>query len=175
MEKDGVLDSVVNGKTGVFFYEQTSESLKDAILNFDNLDINKNNILIFHTHTCESYTQSDTYKYEPTGNYRTTDLNYSVARVGDELFNYLENYGFTVLKNAPIRLDDYKLILSHIPLPDKQIPKGYINLHGHIHNKNLYDCYEKYEPCNYSLEKHINLSCDVTDFKPVSIYQILNS
>ena len=86
-----------------------------------------------------------------------------------------ENYGFTVLKNAPIRLDDYKLILSHIPLPDKQIPNEYINLHGHIHNKNLYDCYEKYDPCNYSLEKHINLSCDVTDFKPVSIYQILNS
>ncbi len=81
---------------GVKIKNETDFELTDAILNFDNLDINKNNILIFHTHTCESYTQSDTYKYEPTGNYRTTDLNYSVARVGDELFNYLENYGFTV-------------------------------------------------------------------------------
>ena len=41
MEKDGVLDSVVNGKTGVFFYEQTSESLKDAILNFEKMTFDK--------------------------------------------------------------------------------------------------------------------------------------
>jgi len=31
-----------------------------------------------------------------TGNYRTTDLNYSVAKVGTELTNYLKNKGFTV-------------------------------------------------------------------------------
>ena len=31
-----------------------------------------------------------------TGNYRTTDLNYSVARVGTELTNYLTNKGFNV-------------------------------------------------------------------------------
>lgn len=30
------------------------------------------------------------YEYEATGNYRTTDLNYSVARVGTELTNYLK-------------------------------------------------------------------------------------
>ena len=30
------------------------------------------------------------------GTYRTTDLNYSVARVGDELENYLTNLGFTI-------------------------------------------------------------------------------
>lgn len=34
------------------------------------------------------------------GNYRTTDLNYSVARVGDELTNYLGNYGFKVKHNT---------------------------------------------------------------------------
>ena len=57
----------------------------------------KNNILIFHTHTCESYTPSETYPYEQTGNFRTTDLNFSVARVGDELTNYLMGYGFNVI------------------------------------------------------------------------------
>ena len=30
------------------------------------------------------------YEYEASGNYRTTDLNKSVARVGSELKNYLE-------------------------------------------------------------------------------------
>ena len=34
-----------------------------------------------------------------TGNYRTTDLNYSVARVGTELTNYLRNKGFKFTKS----------------------------------------------------------------------------
>ncbi len=29
---------------------------------------NKKDILIYHTHTCESYTPCDTYNYEMTGN-----------------------------------------------------------------------------------------------------------
>lgn len=33
------------------------------------------------------------------GTYRTTDLNYSVARVGDELQKYLTNFGFNVNHN----------------------------------------------------------------------------
>ena len=40
------------------------------------------------------------FNYEMTGNYRTTDLNYSVARVGTELTNYLENKGFNVEHNT---------------------------------------------------------------------------
>lgn len=32
-----------------------------------------------------------------TGNYRTTDLNYTVSRVGDELAKCLEGYGKTVV------------------------------------------------------------------------------
>ena len=35
--------------------------------------------------------------YEQTGTYRTTDLNYTVARVGDELTDYLTNYGYNVV------------------------------------------------------------------------------
>lgn len=40
------------------------------------------------------------YEYEATGNYRTTDLNYSVARVGTELTNYLQEKGFNVTHNT---------------------------------------------------------------------------
>ena len=40
------------------------------------------------------------YEYEATGNYRTTDLNYSVARVGTELTNYLKEKGFYVTHNT---------------------------------------------------------------------------
>ena len=84
-----------------------------------------------------------------------------------------EEMGFTVLKNAPIKLNEYKLLLSHIPVPDKQIPNGYINIHGHIHNNRLYECIEKYDPKLYSIDKHLNISCDITEFKPISIEKIV--
>ena len=58
---------------------------------------NNKDIIIFHTHTCESYTPSEAFSYEMTGSYRTTDLNYSVARVGTELEKYLINYGYNVI------------------------------------------------------------------------------
>ena len=57
---------------------------------------NKKDILIFHTHTCESYTPSELFSYEMTGNYRTTDNNFNVVRVGEELKKYLDGKGFNV-------------------------------------------------------------------------------
>ena len=61
------------------------------------VEVNKSNIVIFHTHTCESYTATEQNPYTPTGTYRTTDLNYTVAKVGDELTNYLTQYGYNVV------------------------------------------------------------------------------
>ena len=81
---------------GVKIKNETQISLSDIDLNSNNIDINKKNVIIFHTHTCESYTESEKYTYKSSGNYRTTDLNYSVARVGDELTNYLVSFGFNV-------------------------------------------------------------------------------
>lgn len=73
-------------------YKLTRDDLKP------NVDFkNKKDIVIYHTHTCESYTKTEKYKYKATGNYRTTDLNYSVARVGTELTKYLEKYKFSVI------------------------------------------------------------------------------
>lgn len=89
-------DKYTNNHNGVKIKNETSFELTDEILSTNDLNINKSDILIFHTHTCESYTSSEKYQYQPTGNYRTTDLNYSVARVGDELENYLTNYGYNV-------------------------------------------------------------------------------
>lgn len=75
---------------------ETDLDLSNIDQNTESLNINKDNIIIFHTHTCESYTQSDNFTYNSSGNYRTIDLNYSVARVGDELTNYLSVFGFNV-------------------------------------------------------------------------------
>jgi stage II sporulation protein P len=78
----------VNNRTE---YPLTEEMLKP------NPEIpNKKNVFIFHTHTSESYTPTEQMQYTMTGNYRTTDLNYTVSRVGDELTNELKKRGFTV-------------------------------------------------------------------------------
>lgn len=82
--------------SGVKIKNETSFQINEAILE-KQININRENITIFHTHTCESYTPSETYPYEQTGNFRTTDLFYSVARVGDELTNHLTEYGFNVV------------------------------------------------------------------------------
>ena len=80
---------------GVKIKNETSFEINNSILETSQ-NINKENILIFHTHTCESYTPSEQFQYQQTGNFRTTDLNFSVARVGDELANCLKSYGFNV-------------------------------------------------------------------------------
>ena len=80
---------------GVKIKNETSFEINNSILE-KNQNINKENILIFHTHTCESYTPSEQFQYQQTGNFRTTDLNFSVVRVGSELVNCLAANGFNV-------------------------------------------------------------------------------
>ena len=75
---------------------QTTYNLTDDILN-PNIQIDNKNIVIFHTHSCESYTSSEKYQYTQTGNYRTTDMNFTVTRVGTELENYLKQYNINVV------------------------------------------------------------------------------
>lgn len=96
-----ILPSNIPDKTtyelfGVKIRNESDYNLQNEITDL-NVDFNKKDIIIFHTHTCESYTPTEQNQYNSTGNYRTTDLNYSVARVGDELENYLSNYGYTVV------------------------------------------------------------------------------
>ena len=76
---------------------QSVYELTDEILT-PNIELeNKRNVIIFHTHTCESYTSSEDFPYTMTGNYRTTDENYNMVRVGEELSNYLKKNGFSVI------------------------------------------------------------------------------
>ena len=81
-----------------------------------------------------------------------------------------EDCGIIVLKNAPIIIDEYKIMLSHRPLPDRMIKKEYINIHGHIHQKKLEDIYDT---TLFDKDKHINVSCDVLNFKPILLNNLL--
>lgn len=93
--QNNVPNKYTNIFNGVQIKNESGLNINENSLNF-NLSFNTKDILIFHTHTCESYTSSEKYSYEQTGSFRTTDLNFSVARVGDELTNQLTSYGFNV-------------------------------------------------------------------------------
>ena len=95
--ESGIENKFTNAYGSVQIKNGTKYDLTEEILTPNFELTNKKDIIIYHTHTCESYTPTENYNYEQTGTYRTTDLNYTVARVGDELTNYLTNYGYNVV------------------------------------------------------------------------------
>jgi len=98
VEESNVPNKFTNSYNGVEVKNETEYNLTEEMLKPD-ITVNNENILIFHTHTCESYTPSENFQYQQTGTYRTTDLNYSVARVGEELKNQLNSYRYKVLQD----------------------------------------------------------------------------
>lgn len=100
--KTEVLDSNVSQRYSQEYYgvkirNETDYKLTNEVLDPTSLEINTNNIIIYQTHSCESYTASEKYQYKQTGNFRTTDKNFSVIRVGRELTNQLKSYGYNVI------------------------------------------------------------------------------
>ncbi len=82
---------------GVKIRNETDYKLTNEVLDPSKLEINKDNIIIYQTHSCESYTASEKYQYKQTGNFRTTDKNFSVIRVGRELTEQLKSYGYNII------------------------------------------------------------------------------
>lgn len=78
---------------------ETDYTLAEDMVTPD-ISVNTKKVLLFHTHTCESYTESEAFHYTPTGNFRTTDNQYNVVRVGEELKTQLEQYGVEVTHDA---------------------------------------------------------------------------
>lgn len=65
-----------------------------------------------------------------------------------------------------INYNGYHFVLSHHPLYDSEIPKGYINLHGHIHNNTL--------SREFDATCHYNVSADVINFTPYIVDNIID-
>ncbi len=96
IETNNKIDKYTNVYHSVKIKNESKYDLTEEML-IPNVDFsNKKDIIIYHTHTCESYTPTEENNYEASGNFRTTNLNYSVARVGTELTNYLKFLGFNV-------------------------------------------------------------------------------
>ncbi len=99
VSEENINNKYTNEYNGVQIKNESKYELTEEML-IPNIELeNKKDVIIYHTHTCESYTQSSGFEYVPSGNFRTTDLNFSVVRVGRELKNRLTNYGFNVIHN----------------------------------------------------------------------------
>jgi len=77
----------------------TSIKLTESMLKPDYNVKNNKDIVIYHTHTCESYTPTQENPYEASGNFRTIDLEHSVVRVGRELEEHLKKLNFNVVRS----------------------------------------------------------------------------
>ena len=100
ISENNKVDKFTDTYKSVKIKNESKYQLTEEILT-PNIDFsNKKDIIIYHTHTCESYTPTEANNYVASGNFRTTDLNCSVARVGTELRNYLTNFGFNVTHNT---------------------------------------------------------------------------
>jgi len=92
-------ETFTNTYGSVKIKNDTDIKLTESILKPDYKVSNKKDIIIYHTHTCESYTATKENTYKASGNYRTTDLDYSVVRVGKELEKELEKLKFNIIRD----------------------------------------------------------------------------
>lgn len=76
---------------------------------------------------------------------------------------FYNNIGLEVV-STKTKLDEYKIILSHRPLEDNQIPNAYINIHGHIHNAKL--------DSSFDPNRHRCVSVEVINYKPIKIENV---
>lgn len=75
-------------------------------------DLKNPYLLIYHTHTMEAFAATDNNKYTARYGYdRTDNLNYTVAKVGDFLTDYLIKDGISVLHDKTI--NDYNYDSSY--------------------------------------------------------------
>lgn len=80
ISENNIEASFTDSSNDIQIKNQSKYNAAELIGNSDYNLKNKNKVIIYHTHTCESYTSSEKYNYQMTGTYRTTDLRYSVVR-----------------------------------------------------------------------------------------------
>ena len=88
-------------KMKILNYSSKREIPFDALLDA-NIVLTKSSdkILLYNTHTSESYANSEHYQFEYTGTRRTTDANYNMLAIAKELDNNLKSKGFQTSQNT---------------------------------------------------------------------------
>lgn len=113
-KNDGVTDKFglvrvknVNSKTGI--------NIKKLLETRSDLNINKTepSVLIFHTHTTETYEILDRGFYATGHKTRTNDPGQNMVRVGREIVKEIENAGYKVIHDTEIHDSSYNGAYAH--------------------------------------------------------------
>ena len=84
---------------GITIYDYSSKNIDYQELMERNVDLTKKSdpILLYCSHTSETYTNSENFKFNYTGNYRTKDGKYNMFSVASIMANTLKDRGFTTV------------------------------------------------------------------------------
>lgn len=103
-DTSGIQETTISGgmtvKNESGYFIDTAELMANAVL--PSLPRDEPQVLIFHTHSSEAYTQAGLDKYEPSDTNRTEDQSYNIVRVGDELTKMFEEAGLTVIHDRGV-------------------------------------------------------------------------
>lgn len=93
-------------------------------------------ILIYHTHGSEAYTQTEDTRYVETDSYRTTDCERNVVKVGEEMAQVFRTQGFqvihdTTLYDYPVYNGAYERSRKGVEKWLEQYPSVYLILDVH--------------------------------------------
>lgn len=97
ISENNITEKYTNKYQNIKINNQTSYDISSILQNASYTFTNTKKVVMYHTHTCESYTPTENYNYQMTDSYRTTNLNFTVSKVGDELASQLEKHGFSVI------------------------------------------------------------------------------
>lgn len=96
----------IQSKIPTAFYKPDVKALFETGSDLKIKDKSKPTILVYHSHTTESYSLLDLGYYIKSGS-RSKDKSKNMVRVGDELVEYLEKAGFNVIHDTEIHDVDY--------------------------------------------------------------------
>ncbi len=84
---------------GITIYDYSSRNIDYEELFERNVNLTKNSdpILIYCSHTSETYANSDNFKFEYSGNYRTKDAKYNMLSVASIMASTLKDRGLTTI------------------------------------------------------------------------------
>lgn len=84
---------------GITIYDYSSKNIDYEELFERNVDLTKKSdpLLIYCSHTSETYDNSENFKFDYTGNYRTKDAKYNMLSVASIMSNTLKDKGLTTI------------------------------------------------------------------------------
>lgn len=97
----------IQSKIPTSFYKLNIEDLLKQKAELSIKDMSQPTILIYHSHTTESYTLLDVGYYTKSFDLRSENESKNMVRVGDDLTQYLEKMGFNVIHDRKIHDKDY--------------------------------------------------------------------